>query len=246
MHCGSKYSLTSKTTPLILLSIKSGTLSIMRLPKEEITRKLLHLIALAMPVGIYYLPQLGFSWYVPTFILAIMLGGSVIIEKLRQANPVVQALFYKMAGSMLRKEERNRTTGSTWVIGAAFICSIIFRNDPWVAFVVLTLFVLGDAIAALVGMSIGRIRIGEKSLEGSTACFGLCMVLFYAVFPFIPGLIKSPGGYLPIVVTLATSFTITVFELVPLRITPKLVINDNLAVPVIAGMVLRWTTRIFE
>jgi len=217
----------------------------MRLPKEEITRKLLHLIALTMPVGIYYLPQLGLSWYVPTFILAIMLGGAVIVEKLRQVNPVVQALFYKVLGSMLRKEEKHRTTGSTWMIGAAVICSIIFRNDPWIAFVVLTLFVLGDAVAALVGMSIGRIRIGEKSLEGSAACLSLCMILFYAVFPFVPGLIRSPGGYLPVVVTLATSLTITVFELVPLQITPKLVINDNLAVPVIAGMVLRWMTGIF-
>jgi len=217
----------------------------MRLPKEEITRKLLHLIALAMPVGIYYLPQLGFSWYVPTFILAIILGGSIIIEKLRQVNPVVQALFYKVAGSMLRKEERDRATGSTWVIGAAFICSIIFRNDPWIAFVVLTLFVLGDAIAALVGMSIGRIRIGKKSLEGSAACLSLCMVFFYGVFPFIPGLIRSPGGCLPIAVTLTTSLVITIFELVPLRVTPKLIINDNLAVPVVAGMVLRWTTAIF-
>ena len=222
------------------------SLSIMRLPKEEITRKLLHLIALTMPVGIYYLQQLGFPWYIPTFILAIMLGGSVIVEKLRQVNPMVQALFYKVARSMLRKEERHRTTGSTWVIGAAFICSIIFRNDPWVALVALTLFILGDAAAALVGMSIGRIRIGEKSLEGSMACFSLCMVLFYAVFPFVPGLVPSPGGRLPIVVTLATSLTITVFELVPLRIAPKLVINDNLAVPVIAGMVLRWVTEIFR
>ncbi len=198
-----------------------------------------------MPVGIYYLPQLGFSWYVPTLILAIMVGGSVIIEKLRQVNPVAQALFYKVVGPMLRKEEKHRATGSTWLIGAAFICSIIFHNDPWVAFVVLTLFILGDAIAALVGMSIGRVRIGGKSLEGSAACFSLCLALFYVLFPFVPGLIRSPGGCLPIVVTLATSLTITVFELVPLRITPKLIINDNLAVPVIAGMVLRWTMSIF-
>ena len=217
----------------------------MRLPKEEIARKLMHLFALTMPVGIYYLPQLGLSWYVSTIILAIVLGGSVIVEKLRQMNPAVQALFYKVVGSMLRKEEKHRTTGSTWLIGAAFICSIIFRNDPWVAFVVLTLFILGDAVAALVGMSIGRIKIGQKSLEGSAACLSLCMVFFYAVFPFVPGLIRSPGGHLPIIVTLATSLAITAFELVPLRVTPRMVINDNLAVPVIAGLVLRWMTGTF-
>ncbi len=212
----------------------------MRLPKEEIARKLLHLFALIMPIGIFYFPQLKFSWRVPTVVLGVVLVGSIVIETLRQMHPAVQDLFYKVAGSMLRKEERRTTTGSTWVIGAAFICSIIFRNTPAVAFMVLTLFILGDAAAALVGMSMGRIKIGKKSLEGSMACFLLCMLFFYAVFPFVPGLIQLPGHRLPLTVALATSFTITLFELVPLRIAPKLIINDNLAVPVIAGLVLRW------
>jgi hypothetical protein len=66
------------------------------------------------------------------------------------------------------------------------------------------------------------------------------MLFFYAVFPFVPGLIQLPGHRLPLIVTLATSFTITLLELVPLRIAPKLIVNDNLAVPVIAGLVLRW------
>ncbi|MBN1575174.1 MAG: hypothetical protein JW913_01385 [Chitinispirillaceae bacterium] len=216
----------------------------MRPPKEEIARKLLHLFALTMPLGIYYLPQWGFPRQVPAIILVIVLAVSIIVEKLRRKNPAVQELFYKAAGSMLRKEEQHRITGSTWVVGAGCICSIIFRKDPWVAFVVLTLFVLGDAVAALVGMSIGKIRIGKKSLEGSAACFCLCMLFFYAVFPFISGLIPSPAGRLPFSVTLTTSLAVTICELVPLRISPKLVINDNLAVPVIAGLVLRWMTGI--
>lgn len=216
----------------------------MRLPKEEINRKLLHLFALTMPAGIYYLPLFGLSWYLPTIILAVLLGILVIVEKVRQLNPAVQALFNNVAGSMLRNEEHYQITGSTWLIGAALLCSIIFRNDSWIAFVVLTLFILGDAVAALVGMSVGRIRIGKKSLEGSAACFSLCMVFFYAVFPLVPGLILSPSGRLPIVVTLATSLAITIFELVPLRLTPKLVINDNIAAPVLAGLVLKGMTCI--
>jgi dolichol kinase len=216
----------------------------MKLPKEEIARKLLHLFALTMPAGIYYMPKLGLAWYIPTIILGIVLGGSVIIEKLRQVNPAVQTLFYKFAGAMLRKEEKHSTTGSTWVIGAAFVCSIVFRKDPWIALVVLTLFILGDAVAALVGMSIGSIKIGKKSLEGSAACFTLCMLFFYAVFPFIPGVFDPLGGRAPIMVAVVTSLTITVFELIPLRIAPKLIINDNLAVPIIAGLVLRAMTAL--
>jgi len=212
----------------------------MPLPKEEIARKLLHLFALLMPAGIYYIPQWTGKWWIPTVILAILFVDSVVIERLRQINPAVQELFYKIVGSMLRKEEKKVITGSTWVIGAALICSILFRNQAYISLMVLTIFVLGDAVAALVGMSMGRIKIGKKSLEGSLACFLLCMFFFYAVFPFIPGLLKPMGGTLPLWVALITSLTVTVFELVPLRITPRLVINDNLAVPVIAGFLLQW------
>lgn len=216
----------------------------MRLPKEEIARKLLHLFALTMPAGIHYIPQWTGTWLVATIILAVLFFGSVIIEKLRQKSPAVQALFYKFAGSMLRKEEKHVITGSTWVIGAALICSILFRNDTYIALIVLTIFILGDAVAALVGMSMGRIKIGKKSLEGSIACFLLCMFFFVAVFPLIPGLLEPAGGRIPLGVAAATSLAVTVFELVPLRITRTLTINDNLAVPVIAGSLLRWLVSI--
>jgi dolichol kinase len=212
----------------------------MRLPKEEIARKLLHLFALLMPAGIYYIPRFTGTWIVSTVILAVLFFGSVIIEKLRQKSPAVQKLFYKVAGSMLRKEEKHSITGSTWVIGAALICSVLFREDTSIAFIVLSIFILGDAVAALVGMSIGRIKIGRKSLEGSLACFSLCMLFFLVIFPLVPGLIPTVGGRIPLTVALVTSLAVTVFELVPLRISPKLVINDNLAVPVIAGLLLRW------
>lgn len=212
----------------------------MRLPKEEIARKLLHLFALTMPAGIHYIPQWTGTWLVPTIILGVLFFGSVIIETLRQKNPAVQALFFKFAGSMLRKEEKHVITGSTWVIGAGLICSILFRSDTYIALIVLTIFILGDAVAALVGMSMGRIKIGKKSLEGSIACFLLCILFFVAVFPFIPGLLAPAGGRIPFGVAVTTSLAVTVFELVPLRVTPRLTINDNLAVPVIAGLLLRW------
>ncbi len=214
----------------------------MRLPREEIARKLLHLFALTMPAGIYTIPMMTGSRIVAPGILAVVLTVSILVERLRQKNPEVQNLFYRAFGSMLRQEERHRTTGSTWVIGAALVCSIVFRNELWIACVVLTIFILGDAVAALVGMSIGKIKIGKKSLEGSLACFSLCIILLYAIFPLIPGLIDFPGGRLPLTAGLVTSAAVTILELLPLRISSKVVINDNLAVPVITGVVLHFMT----
>jgi len=217
----------------------------MALRREEIARKLLHLFALVMPVCIYYFPKWNIPWYVASIALAVVFAGSVIVETLRFRVPFIQKMFFAFFGSMLREEETHKVTGSTWVIGAALICSVIFKDYAHISFMVLTLFILGDAIAAVVGLSIGRIKImGKKSLEGSLACLLLCMILFYALFPFVPGLLDVWNGNVPFIFAFVTSLTITVFELIPLRINKKYTINDNLAVPVIAGVVLLWLSRV--
>ena len=216
----------------------------MGLRKEEITRKLLHLFALLMPLGIFYFPRWSLPSYLSIGILAFLLGGSLIIENLRFRFPAVQKLFFTFFGSMLRDEESAKTTGSTFVIGAALLCAILFRNSPHISFMVLTLFILGDGIAAIVGLSMGRIKIGKKSLEGSAACFLLCMALFYGIFPLLPGLLDQWGNRIPFIVAVITSFAITLFELIPLKVSPKLIINDNLAVPVIAGYTMLGLSKI--
>jgi dolichol kinase len=205
---------------------------------QEISRKLLHLFALLMPIGIFYAPVLHFPKALVPGILGSLFAGSIIVEFLRFRIPVVQRVFFFMFGSMLRKEESFKITGSTWIIGAAFLCSILFSRYAYISFIVLTLFVLGDAAAALVGISLGRIKIGKKSLEGSLACFLTCVIISIAVLPLIPGLLDSWRGKIPLAITFSSAFVITVFELVPLKISPKIVINDNLAVPVIAGYVI--------
>jgi dolichol kinase len=86
----------------------------------------------------------------------------------------------------------------------------------------------------------GKIQIGKKTLEGSIACFLTCMILFIMVFPFVPGLLESCGlrkGF-PILTILITSFVVTFFELIPLKIAPKITINDNLGVPVLTGYII--------
>jgi dolichol kinase len=225
----------------------------MALRKEEINRKLLHLFALIMPVGLFYFPLWGIPYAVPVALLAFFVVGSVIVETLRFHVPAVHKIFCKCFGYMLREEEKsaNKVTGSTYVVGAALICSFLFINHPHISFMVLTMFILGDAIAAIVGLSIGRIKIGKKSLEGSAACFLLCMVLFYALFAHLPVLLDvwrdvnndiNAAHYLLIAV--AASLSITLFELIPLKITKKIIINDNLAVPVITGGVILLMERL--
>ncbi len=209
------------------------------LSKEEINRKLLHLFALLMPAGIFYMPKM--KWLpsvIVIIILSVLFFGSIIIEILRFKYQALQNIFYRYFGCMLRKEEKSCMTGSTYIIGAAMFCSIFFYNYPHVSFMVLTMFILGDAFAAIVGLSIGHTRVFGKTLEGSMACFFLCVIMLLAIFPHLPLLLDSWNSRVPLPLVFITSICITVFELIPLKIGRKITINDNLAVPVISGAIM--------
>ena len=212
----------------------------MPLTKEEINRKLLHILSgCCIPAGILYIPMIpGAADCLPMVILGVMLVLSIIIEIVRFKAPAVQKLFYSMVGSMLRTEENKKLTGSTWIFASSFICSILFYRHPHISFMVLNMFILGDAVAAIVGLSMGRIKIGKKSLEGSLACFILCLILFFGVYPHIPLLLDQWNGQVPVPLIFISSLSITLFELMPWRITKNLVINDNLTVPVVTGIIM--------
>ena len=212
----------------------------MRLAKEEINRKLLHLsLALLMPAGIFYLPKIsGIGPMVPPILLVIVFVISITVELLRFRHPAVQKVFERLFGTMLRIEERRSFTGSTYVVGSALLCSVLFYSYPHVSFLALTTFIVGDAAAALVGQSMGRVRIGRKSLEGSLGCFLTCLAMYVWLFPHLPMLLDIWSGKVQGLIIIAASLSVTVFELIPLKVSRHITINDNLAVPVITGIII--------
>ncbi len=216
--------------------------------KEEVNRKLLHLAALLMPVGIFYLRPpwfQGLPQYTAIVFLLVLFLSSAIVETLRFQIPVVQKIFRRIFGCMLRQDEKAGITGSTYIICASLICSIVFYSQPHISFMSLSIFILADAAAALIGISMGRIKIGCKSLEGSMACLFLCIFMFYLVFPAVPGLLDVWNKEIPTPLIFITSLCITLLELVPMKITHHFKINDNLFVPVITGFVMIWLYPIF-
>ncbi len=214
----------------------------MALSKEEINRKLLHVVSgTLIPAGIFYIPMIdGCSSLTPVLILGLLALGSILLEYLRFHNPAVQKFFISVGAGVLRKSEKDGFTGSTYIFMSAFLCSIIFINHPHIAFIALSLFILGDAIAAIVGISIGRIKIGKKSLEGSAACFVLGLLLFFFFYPRVPMLLDQWQKTVPLPLIFIASFTNTIFELFPVGLGKRLSINDNLSVPLITGFILLW------
>lgn len=200
----------------------------MPLAIQEISRKLLHLVALLMPVGILYFPRLA------PFVLGIGFLAVSLMEWARFRHPQAQILFQRLFGIMLRREESRLITGATWIILSSFLCALIFPHVPQVPFMALSMFILGDSAAAIAGQTIGKVKIGRKTLEGSLACLAMCLFLGYMIFPYVPGMddkLLRPS------VIWTSALVITFFELIPLRVKNHK-INDNLSVPLIASFVI--------
>lgn len=212
----------------------------MALTKEEINRKLLHIVSgTLIPAGILYLPMIdGYSPLTPIIILGVFTVCSILFEYLRFRNAALQRVFTSIGSGVLRSSEKDTLTGSTYIFMSAFLCSVIFKDHPHITFIALSLFILGDAVAAIVGISIGRIKIGKKSLEGSTACFFLGLLLFFFVYPHIPLLLDRWQGVVPLPLVIIASLSNTLFELFPISLGSRIKINDNLSVPLITGTVL--------
>lgn len=215
------------------------------IPPREINRKLLHGIAIALPVGIFYGP--GF-FKVEQSMACYIIGGiflfTLLLEGFRLHNRQGKRLFHQFFGALLRKEENGKLTGATWVLAGSVLCSLLALISPSAAaaaFWGLTLFILGDAAAALFGKAFGRTRIGRKTLEGALGCYVLCVLISMFVMPQLPMFLAAWGGQLPIWQILLISAVITILEFFPIRLG-KLTINDNLYVPAaatLAAMLIR-------
>jgi dolichol kinase len=218
----------------------------MPLKREEILRKILHFIfGSIIPLGIFYIPfyadkysfNLLPSWLLPPVILSFFLILFIVIEFLRFKNQLIQKIFYRFFGTMLRKEESHKATGATYILASSVLCSCVFKDYPHISLMVLSAFIWGDAVAALVGQSLGRIKIGSKSLEGSLACFFLCMLFFILIYPNLPHVLEKWNGKIPLLLIFISSLSITIMELFPIKIR-KFTINDNLLVPFITGIIM--------
>lgn len=210
----------------------------MKLKREEILRKLLHIFALLMPAGIFYLPEIfNLSKWFPPILLSIIFFISFMVEIIRLKNSLVQKYFLKFFKTMMRKKEDGTITGSTYIIGASFLCSFLFVDRPEISFISLSVFILGDAAAALIGIEFGKIKIRGKSLEGSFACFLVAFFLLYFIFPYFPGVLEYFSGSFDLVMALKLAFMFTILEFYSIKIK-NFELNDNLYVPVLCGVAI--------
>jgi glycerol-3-phosphate acyltransferase PlsY len=165
--------------------------------------------------------------FLPRTVLLISLGVATFIflafELIRLKVPGINRWFLSVFKPLMREKEASRLTGVVYCLAAAFIAFLVFPRD--VAVLALSFLAVGDSMATIVGKRIGKTRLlGKKTLEGDLACFVCCIAVGF--IGYFAGLEVS---WLAILVG---SLAATIAEAIPLPL------NDNLTVPLFAGLVM--------
>ena len=181
----------------------------------ELLRKSIHFAGLILPVIYFFLDK-------PTMLIfvGVLTGIVVAIELMKWLSPRFGDFFFQIFAPMLRIHERKGAiTGATYYVISTFLCILFFGKT--LAIVCIFFMVLGDLAAALIGRMWGRTKlIGSKSLEGSAACFIVCVAI---------ALVK-----LHPVIAIVGALVATIVEMLPVPI------DDNLTVPLVSGAVMHF------
>lgn len=186
--------------------------------RQEGLRKLFH--SLSAGYAVLYAVA-GREWT-----LGVLGGGVVfgaVLETVRLRNGGFnQWLIGRFAG-IHRDKEVHRPSGIFWTLLGCFLTALLVSERDIVIAAMLYLTV-GDGLAGFVGRTWGRHRIGNKSVEGSLACFlGAWMV---------GALVLTPSVGRPEI--LLGAVLVTVLE--ALSIPP----DDNLTLPLLSGLALHF------
>ncbi len=189
----------------------------MKIP-PVLRRGLFHILGgLCVPVAALLMPRI-----VILVSLAVVTLCLVAFELVRFRFPVANRWFFRIYQPVARKSERSRLTGASYLLIGSLISLLIFDRD--IAVTALLLMAVGDAVAGVVGTTVGKRRVFGKTLEGDLACLVSCvatgLVCYYA------------GLKVPLPNSLAGALSATVVEAVSLPV------NDNLTMPLLAGAVM--------
>lgn len=198
-----------------------------RVPKDyrnEVYRKGIHLSSLWIPALIYF----G-GTTVSLCVFAFALIGEIMLEygHYRRWRWTRILFTLPLVASTMRSRERQHKrftmTGGVYVLASSLVCTLIFSNI--IAAISLTVMLISDTLAALVGKAIGQRKIyRNKTLEGTVAFFVsalLIMMMFNPLFTFT---------YVSVIACFAAVF-MELFE-------HWFELDDNFSIPLVTGIIL--------
>jgi len=187
---------------------------------KHIGRKLYHLLGGLGLLSIYHLAELKTAFV----IYSVLFFSMAMFELVRFTVPSVNQFLFRHFSGFIRHSETNKPTGMLFYILGVSLSLFLF--DPFVASTAIGFLAFGDVAATTIGERYGRTKIRDKSLEG-TAAF-IAASIAGGVFFYYLGIGVPPSR------VVAGACVAAGVELLPIRI------NDNLAIPVIAGAFMQF------
>jgi glycerol-3-phosphate acyltransferase PlsY len=177
-------------------------------------------------------------WRLAMPILAGVTFIFLLVDFLRLRLTSVKSIFVVLFGSMLRRKELSSLTGASYLMLASLACMLIFGLGPsgrvsGVFIAAISFLALGDTAAAIVGLSVGRVKIFRKTLEGTVAGLFVCVGVAWVV-AILPGL------DFPIGIGILGAVSASVVEALPIEV------NDNVVIPLLSGTVMMIALQILR
>jgi dolichol kinase len=190
---------------------------------DHIGRKLYHLIGGVVLLSLYYLIGRDQALLLYTVLFVTVLG----LDSIRLVIPSMNRFIFKWFSSFIRRNEEHRLTGTApYILGIGL--ALYFYETP-VATAAICFLAVGDVAATTVGERYGKIKIGNKSLEGTTA-FAVAAICVGFLLMFV-------GVHLLTWVIILGALVAAGIELVSLRV------NDNLMIPIVSGGIMEFALR---
>lgn len=155
------------------------------------------------------------------FFLVYLIGMMTVIEIIRHIAPNIWKVMVEHSHGVLRQKEGPISGTMAFLLANALVIAFF---DKWVAIPSLLFMLFGDAAASIVGIKYGKVKIGEKTLEGSLAFLTTTFIISLILYKFIP---------VHLVILLVGSVTATVVEALPIKI------NDNLTVGIATAIAMQ-------
>ena len=188
-------------------------------------RRLFHAVAGSiLPLSSFFVPE-----PYPAVVAGVLAAASLVLDLLRFRVEGLNRLFLRVLNPILKASEDRRVTGATWMLIASCLAFVFL--DQTVAAAVLLFLSLGDPAAALVGQASPGPTIFGKSPVG--------IVAFVAVSSVVAVAVVLAGGTQAFWVLFAGAVVAAVVEFLPLPI------DDNLTVPISAGLVIQYLPLLF-
>ena len=180
--------------------------------KKELIRKSIHLTTSIIPIAYYTLFEREQILVLCISIFVLFLTGDILRIYVTQMKQFYENIF----GRLLRDNETGKSLNGATLLFLGFVMSVLLF-DKNIAIMSMLFLSISDSIAALIGKSIGKHKIFNKTMEGTIGFF-LSAAIISTIF------------FHNVIAGLLIALSVAIIELIPTKI------NDNILIPLVSGV----------